>query len=134
MSRYNVRCATDITGFGVIGHATRMAQASGVTIRLRAEAFPVFPRVMEWLGDACIPGAAFRNLEFAGASTTFHPSLSYERKMLLGDAQSSGGLFFCIDPAVEQDALRDLRAVGLAEAAVVGEVQQQGPMALVVDF
>lgn len=133
MARHAVRCATDITGFGVLGHATRMADASGVTLRLDSTAFPTLPGVMEWLADGCIPGAAFRNVDCASRSTAFGGGVAYERRMLLGDAQSSGGLFFCVAPSAVDSALRELREAGLSDSAVVGEVLPRGSVSLLVE-
>ena len=92
MQQFNLKGATDITGFGLLGHAMRMAEASNVTIRIQSRYLPHFAEAVQLLEEGCIPGAAFRNLEFVKESTNFGSSLSYERKMLCCDAQTSGGL------------------------------------------
>jgi selenide,water dikinase len=124
MQKYDVRCATDITGFGLAGHALKMARGSGVTIRLYASMVPAFSGALDLLGLGCIPGACFRNLEYTEPFTRFGSQPSYERKMLLMDAQTSGGLLICCDPARVADMLGDLILAGYGRSAVVGEVIQ----------
>jgi selenide,water dikinase len=64
LAEFEVRACTDITGFGLAGHALKMARASNVCIRLYAREVPLLPRVSELLDAGCIPGAAFRNQHF----------------------------------------------------------------------
>ena len=122
MNRYNVRAATDITGFGLLGHAMKMAEGSSVSIRLQAAAVPFMTDVMELIEMGCIPGAAFRNQEFCKPAVRFHDSVTYNQKMLLHDAQTSGGLLMCVKPGVADSVLKELKEKGHAEAAIIGEV------------
>ena len=62
MQEFQVRAATDITGFGLLGHALNIARASGVSVEIDAAGIPAFPGVLELLDAGCIPGASFRNL------------------------------------------------------------------------
>ncbi len=123
MRKYGVRCATDITGFGLAGHALKMGSASGVTIDLYADQVPTFESTMELLNLGCIPGACFRNLEYVETDATFGDQLDYERKMLLMDAQTSGGLLICCDRQQVTAMLQDLTAAGYLSSVVVGEVE-----------
>ncbi len=122
MNRYGTRCATDITGFGLIGHAMKMAKGSGVSIRLDAAAIPVIGNVIELIDMGCIPGAAFRNLEFTQNECAFEPSVDYNHKMLLLDAQTSGGLLICAPPEKADQMVEDLKNTKYPETAIVGEV------------
>lgn len=123
MRQFGVRGATDVTGFGLAGHAAKMASASGVTIQINSEALPVLPSVMELLADGCIPGTAFRNMDFVNGETIFASSCTLERKMLSCDAQTSGGLLMAVDAAKADALLAALHATGLhTDAAIVGEV------------
>jgi len=122
MRKYDIRCATDVTGFGLAGHAMKMAKGSGVTIRINASGVPVFDGTDEMLEMGCIPGACFRNLEYVEADARFAESLSYERKMLMMDAQTSGGLLICCDPMKAGSMVRDLHQAGYQHAAIIGEV------------
>lgn len=123
MLRYGVSGATDVTGFGLVGHALGMAKASQVCMDIDASAVPALPGVLQLLDEGCIPGAAFRNIRFADEDLVAHCSLT--RKMLLADAQTSGGLLMAVDAGAAQDLLAELHASGLhSEAAIIGVVTE----------
>ena len=121
MMKYSVNSATDVTGFGLLGHALKMALGSDVSIKLYSEKVPVLDGVMNLVDLGVIPGAGFRNLEYAEKDCFFNDSLDYNNKMMLADAQTSGGLLISI-AAVEADSLiSELKAAGEGYA-VIGEV------------
>jgi selenide, water dikinase len=122
MNQFSVRAATDITGFGLIGHAKKMADGSQVTIRLFAERVPAMPQVLDLIEMGCIPGAAFRNKEFAMSGCHFDPGLDYNHTMLLFDAQTSGGLLMAVKASEADTIITALRNDGHPLAAIVGEV------------
>lgn len=132
MAEFGVRCATDITGFGLVGHALKMAEGSGVSIRLDTRKIPVFDEVMELIDMGVIPGASFRNKEFAEEYCEFNKEIDYNHKMLLFDAQTSGGLFMCApsDKAIEM--VKKLKQAGYLTTAIVGEVIEKGEKAVFV--
>jgi selenide,water dikinase len=123
------------TGFGLLGHAAKMAQASGVTFRIRSEAIPLLGGAYALAEAGCLPGACFRNLEFVDPLVSFAKGIDYTRRMLLLDAQTSGGLFMCVPEGADAGVVvGELRKRGYPHAAVVGEaVEQQGVMAVVVE-
>jgi selenide, water dikinase len=125
LQQHHVRCATDITGFGLAGHAVKLAAASGVTLKINTEALPVFPGTYELLALGCIPGACFRNREFTDPETRYAEEISYEQKMLLNDAQTSGGLLICCKPNAAETMRSQLQAAGYPDTSVVGEVLQK---------
>lgn len=131
MQRYNVRGATDITGFGLLGHAYKMAKASGVNLSLKADAAPMLPEVYNLIDDGCIPGASFRNLEYLGEHVSFG-STDYNLKMLLSDAQTSGGILMGVQPEHADEALADLKRCGLSYSAIIGQVDCIGDGLIVV--
>jgi len=134
MQEYNLKGATDITGFGLLGHAMRMAEASNVTIRIQSKVLPHYPEALALLEEGCIPGAAFRNLEFVKESTVFGSSLEYERKMLCCDAQTSGGLLMAVPAKIADDVLEALKTkAGLPESAVIGEAVPRSKRSLYLD-
>lgn len=122
MHKYGVRSATDITGFGLAGHALKMAQASGVGMQIKASALPIFKGVDALLELGCIPGACFRNLEFIENLTSFQPQLSYEHKMLVMDAQTSGGLLLCCPPRHAEALMCALQQADFVHSGMIGEV------------
>lgn len=118
---YEPTGGTDVTGFGLAGHCYRLALASNVSIELNFSKIPLFDGVVDIYKDGCIPGATFRNKEFLGANIHFSDKMSYEDKMILFDAQTSGGLLFGIDSDVADVALKRLKSKSL-QAEIVGKV------------
>jgi selenide,water dikinase len=124
MNKFNIRCATDITGFGLAGHALKMARASKVSISLSMKQVPLIGSTYDLIDDGCIPGAAFRNLEYAEKDTGFSPDLDYNLKMAAFDAQTSGGLLMCVAEDRLIEVLEALRREGLVYTSVVGAVSK----------
>ncbi len=123
MQKYGVTGATDVTGFGLLGHATKMAQASHTTIQIEANNLPLFPQVEELLSMGCIPGAAFRNLEFVKPNIEVGDSCPTTRKMAMADAQTSGGLLMGVDADKAEEMLQELHNnTPHIHAAIIGEV------------
>jgi len=122
MRKYDIKGATDITGFGLIGHALKMAQGSNVSMKIRAKDLPVMNKVLDLIELGCIPGAAFRNLEFAEKDCNFDHVLDYNHKMLVADAQTSGGMLISAPAKKAEQILADLMGAGYPFAAVIGEV------------
>ena len=95
--KYGVSSMTDITGFGLAGHAMKMAEASRASFRLRTQ-IPLLPGAFQVFEKGSIPGATFRNLEFTGSNVHFTRGVDYNLKMLMHDAQTSGGLLMSVNP------------------------------------
>ncbi|WP_298061675.1 selenide, water dikinase SelD [uncultured Rikenella sp.] len=125
MRKYGVTGATDITGFGLLGHAVSMADASGTTFRLRAAMLPALAGVRELIAEGCLPGAVFRNREYVRERVELE--CDTDSRMLALDAQTSGGLLMAVDADKAESALAELKASGVhPRAAVVGEVVPRG--------
>ncbi len=113
--------ATDVTGFGLLGHAENMARASGVRLRIEAEAVPFMARVLELIGAGVIPGGTRHNAETHAAFTTFAVTVPEAARIGLSDAQTSGGLLIAIAREDLPQLVRELHDRSTM-AAVVGEV------------
>lgn len=124
MKRYNVRGATDVTGFGLAGHALKMALASKVSIKINMGNVPLISNVYNLIDDGCIPGASFRNLDYVEEHLLPVADLDYNLKMIAFDAQTSGGLLMSVSPDIVEKVLLDLHSTGLTASAVVGEVTE----------
>jgi selenide,water dikinase len=122
MKKHHIKCATDITGFGLAGHAMKMAKASKVSIKIEMKKVPLIGNTYNLVDEGCIPGASFCNLEFVEEHLFEFPSLDYNLKMIAFDAQTSGGLLMCVSPYSVESVLKDLRAAGLTSSATIGEV------------
>ncbi|HET56586.1 MAG TPA: selenide, water dikinase SelD [Ignavibacteria bacterium] len=122
MQKYNVKCATDITGFGLAGHALKLAKASGVSLEIEAEKIPVFDGVMKLIDMACIPGACFRNLEYTENEIKYDKTLNYNHKIITLDAQTSGGLLMCCKEDTAEQVVNELKQF-YTQTAVIGKVK-----------
>src|SRR5206468_913748 len=93
----SVRAMTDVTGFGLLGHLHELCRASGLAAELSASAVPAIDGALELAGDdRCIAGGSRRNAEHAAAFTAWEPSVPPERRVLLADAMTSGGLLVAV--------------------------------------
>ncbi len=122
MKKYNIRGATDITGFGLAGHALKMAKASNVSVEINMEKVPLIGQAYNLVNDGCIPGASFRNLEFAEDELLNDPRLDYNLKMIAFDAQTSGGLLMSVPSGEAASVLKELHLKGLPLAEIIGTV------------
>ncbi len=121
MLRAGAHAATDVTGFGLLGHAENIARASGVRLSIDAAAVPFMSGVLEFITRGIVPGGTRHNAETHATFTDFTPSVSEAVRIGLSDAQTSGGLLICVASDRVEQLSSDLRANG-ALAAVVGDV------------
>jgi selenide,water dikinase len=126
MVEVGVSAGTDITGYGLIGHALEMADGSGVTLRLSYSAIPRYPEDVETLVATCMSGGTSNNRRYALPKISFHPDLSREKQAVMFDAQTSGGLLMSVPAAKAPAMLAALEAHGVETRAVIGEVLPRG--------
>lgn len=121
-----VRCATDVTGFGLLGHASHIARASNVSIRFHAERLPVLPSAEHAWREGATPGGAERNAQYLDPLTDWLGTEPFLRALVL-DPQTSGGLLVAVPPGLADDYVS--RVPG---AVWVGEVVPSGNRRIVV--
>jgi selenide, water dikinase len=121
-----VHAATDVTGFGLLGHLRELAVGSGLAIEIDAAAVPVIDGVRELLLAGMIAGGTVRNHAFVSPDTDWGP-LPEAEQLLLADAQTSGGLVVAVEPARTGDLVAALEARGALAAAVVGHAVPGAP-------
>jgi selenide,water dikinase len=126
MLRYAVHAATDITGFGLVGHATGMAEGSAVTLVFEESDLPLLPGALEMCRAGMIPGGGRRNREFFGPRTSINDEISDAMAELAFDPQTSGGLLIALPEDDATALLAELQQGGNLDAAIVGRVEQQG--------
>ena len=120
--RYSVHGMTDVTGFGLIGHAREMALGSHVSLRIHAAQIPLLDGALECVDKGFVPGGLLSNRDFAECLVTYADHVPANLRTLLYDPQTAGGLLISL-PAGEADRLVDeLRAAGISAAAKIGEV------------
>lgn len=115
MLEAGVRAATDVTGFGLLGHLHRMLEASGVAAEIWASRVPLLDGALEMVAKDAVPGGSRRNREFVEGRVSWDPDVPEEMRVLLADAQTSGGLLIAC-PVGSEEAL----AGGLAARGVLG--------------
>ncbi|MGD0341642.1 MAG: selenide, water dikinase SelD, partial [Bacteroidales bacterium] len=126
MKKFNIRGATDITGFGLAGHALKVARASNVSLFIDLKQVPLIGDSYRLIDEGCIPGAAFRNLDYAEADTFFASAIDYNLKMLAFDAQTSRGLLICAPDDLEKRIVAELKEAGLPNSSIIGYVTEPG--------
>ena len=122
MTKVGVNAATDITGFGLLGHLKSMVKSSGVGAQIHLNQVPTLPGVGELLEQGIAPGGTGRNRDSVADVVHWHPDLSDNDQLLLCDAQTSGGLLISVAAAKKDTLLAELTAAGTLAAAVVGRI------------
>src|SRR5579875_870087 len=95
-----VHAVTDITGFGLLGHAWEMASQSLTGMRFNFAALPLLPGALHYVEEGCITGGAYRNETYLSPHVRFGEGIGEVKRQILWDPQTSGGLFAAIDPAL----------------------------------
>lgn len=121
--KWGIKCATDITGFGLGGHALKMAKASNCTLNIESERLPAFTMVRELAQEDCITGASMRNLDFIKDMTEFSPEVKKENRALLLDPQTSGGLLLACASEKKDGLMADLEKNGVP-GYIIGQAQE----------
>ena len=131
MATVEVHAATDVTGFGLLGHLHSMARASGVAARVEAASVPLLPGA-ETLAEAGeVPGGTRSNERFLAARVRWPAHLSAARKTLLSDAQTSGGLLLAV-PGNEVDRLLHALGAKRVTGVVIGQLLEGDPGSIAV--
>ena len=116
-----VKAATDVTGFGLLGHLGNILNSSRVGAHLYFEALPLLPSALDLAGRGGIPGGTERNLA-AAASVEWDVTLTPAERYLMVDAQTSGGLLLAVAPARLDELLKKLKEEKTLSAAVIGSI------------
>src|SRR5205085_234176 len=108
--------ATDVTGFGLLGHLSEMLGRGDVGARVEAEAVPVLDDAWEFVRQDVVPGGTRRNLTSVEAVVDWSERLTEHHRLVLADAQTSGGLLIAVAPSEAnslQAAVPDARRIGV---------------------
>lgn len=126
MSKYEAYGCTDVTGFGLLGHASEMAQASKTGLVIQASNVPVLEGVRKLAEEGFIPGGTKNNLAHVQDKVSFADGIDSIHQHILCDAVTSGGLLISVSQADAEALLQDLLANGV-EAAEIGYVVEEHP-------
>jgi len=116
------RAATDVTGFGLLGHLHHLASASGLAARIRVRDVPTLDFIRDLAEAGLAPGGSRRNLEYAAPHTRFRDDVAEIDRLILSDAQTSGGLLIAVPPDRESDLIGELERNDAPARAVIGEL------------
>ena len=122
MEEIGARGCTDITGFGLIGHAFEMIENTGKGIKIDASGIPVLPEAMNFAEMGLVPGGTYRNKEFRINQVDADQKVSHYLMDVLFDPQTSGGLLMAVPQERSGQMLKRLKEKGIEEAAIIGEV------------
>lgn len=123
MSNFEVHSATDITGFGLIGHVLEMAKASEVTCEINSSTVPVLPQSIEMYEKGINTGITMSNLESAWPHIFMQKKISDSFLKVLMDPQTNGGLLFSVPGPASKEILAALRDAGVTKAEIIGKVK-----------
>lgn len=122
-----VRAATDVTGFGLLGHLRAMLVASGVSAELWNDAVPLLPGTVRLAREGHVPGGTRRNLTSVAETTIFEPALDEVQRLILADAQTSGGLLLAVPASRGRQLLAALDSHHAPVAVQIGLVSDGDP-------
>ena len=122
MLKYNASACTDVTGYGLLGHASEMAGGNDVRLQINSSDVPFFEDAPALVAKKTYTQAYLANTKFLSDKVTFRSSVSEAMRHILMEAETSGGLLFAL-PAEDADAaVQELHANDCPEAAIIGEV------------
>jgi len=124
MQTYPVSACTDITGFGLAGHTCEMAQASGVSIRLDTQRFPLMQQAVAYATMGLIPAGAYANKSHFQQLIHIDANVAQHMVDIFYDPQTSGGLLFCLPEQYATDCIANLHSNNV-NASIVGLVETQ---------
>ncbi|HVL58879.1 MAG TPA: selenide, water dikinase SelD [Burkholderiaceae bacterium] len=122
-----VHAITDVTGFGLLGHALEMCRGARLCARIGYDRLPLLPQVARLASEGVVTGASARNWNGYGGEVAIDAALGAAERAVLTDPQTSGGLLIACDPRCTEQVLRTLRRDGFEHAAVVGELHAGEP-------
>jgi len=122
MQKYPVNACTDVSGFGLLGHLLEMIKASKVDVNLFSDKVPVIKNVKKFVTANIIPGGTLNNLDYVSEFVEFPGNFPESNKIILADAQTSGGLLISVPQSYTKKLVNELITKGVYDTSVIGEV------------
>lgn len=132
IAKFDVKAATDVTGFALLGHAWELARASNVTIEIDSSRVPLINGALELVVAGMLTGADKTNREYVGEDVSFADGFDPNLMKLFYDPQTAGGLLLAISEGKAEELLADLRA-NYPRADIIGRVVERNPIAIVIE-
>ncbi len=126
LNQFPVNACTDVTGFGLLGHLREICRASRVNAVISLDSVPSIGEAWEFATGSIVPGGTLNNMDYVADSVDWSEDISRTAKIILCDAQTSGGLLIAIPSEYTDDLLRELHSNGVADAAYIGSFTEQG--------
>ncbi len=126
MENYHVNACTDVTGFGLLGHAMEMAEGSDVGMTIHFENVPILPKTKELAEQKVIPGGTKKNHTWLAERVEYNSTLDEVDQLILCDAITSGGLLISVPEADAEKMLQELQGKNVI-ASMIGEVTKDSP-------
>jgi selenide, water dikinase len=123
-ARDTVHALTDVTGFGLLGHALEIARGSSLVAQLDWDAVPVLPEALPFAQEGIATGASGRNWDSYGTRVELPPAMASWQRNLLTDPQTSGGLLVACSPEAAPAIVDEMRAAGFEFTAVIGRLDR----------
>ena len=125
MVELGVKTATDVSGFGLLGHLNEICEASKVSAEIKYDDLPLLPGVNKLASDGIIPGGTKRNLSFAESFTQFLEDRTKIEKLITSDAQTSGGLLISLPPDSAKMFIKKFNERSPIKAQEIGNIIKQ---------
>ncbi len=122
MLKYGATACTDVTGYGLLGHASEMAAGNNVRLKINSGAVPYFEDAPWLVKKKTYTQAYLANTDFLSDKVTFKSSVTEEMRHILMEAETSGGLLFALPAENAEAAVKELHSLDCPEAAVIGDV------------
>ncbi|MEJ2086710.1 MAG: selenide, water dikinase SelD [Acidobacteriota bacterium] len=126
MRSSEVHACTDVTGFGLLGHLREMSAAAGLDVELEFDAIPVIEGVRGFIGGGVVPGGTVDNLDHVSPFVDFSDRRSRTDRLILADAQTSGGLLIAVAAQDGEGLVENLIDRGVSRAAIIGRFAASG--------
>lgn len=127
MAQVGATACTDVTGFGLLGHLHELARASGLAARIRAQAVPIMPEAPALAREGALSTGTRNNLRFLAERVSWSPEVAEHLRILLSDAQTSGGLLIAVPAVRRQEMAEALALAGCLACAEIGELAHGVP-------
>ncbi|CAM4351590.1 selenide, water dikinase SelD [Arcobacter suis] len=131
MRKYDVSSCTDITGFGLMGHALECTNEL-VTFSINCSSVPIVYEAIELANNDIVPGGTKRNIKYVEDKITYMPNLSMQCKTLLCDAQTSGGLLIAMDEKDAIEYVKEIEELSFGYASIIGNVIPRGITPIII--
>lgn len=122
MLKHGVSACTDVTGYGLLGHASEMAEGNNIRLRFNSSSIPYFDDAPDLVAKNTYTQAYTANTKFLADKVSFNSTVSKELRHIMMEAETSGGLLFALPAENADAALKELHAADCPEASVIGEV------------